>query len=114
MIGFKSIVLILIFICSGCAQHIKVSPRRCLAPKAAWSLRTDEDKFRYRHHIRSNNEYTYIRKIFDKKGMDCAYLDHINLTHKYTWKDILWNLVPFAGRSTLIVGGSSSTLAPIK
>lgn len=108
MTGSKSLLLIFIFICSSCAQHVKISPRRCIAPNASWSIKTDEDLFTLKHHIRIDGDYTYIRKVFDSKKKECGDLDHINITHKYTWKDVLWNMVPLAGRSTLVINGSSS------
>lgn len=110
MTAFK-LALICILIC-GCSQHVKISPRKCIAPKANWSLTTDEDRFRYKHHIRMDGGNTYIRKIMDTKKMSCKHLDHVNITHKYTWKDVFWNMIPLTGRSTLIVGGSSSTSKP--
>ena len=118
MIGFRSIqrpfiiILVILISISGCAQHVKISPRKCVAPKARWALDTDAIHFKFKHHIRTNGSFTLIRKILDRKNRSCADLDTVSLTHKYTWSDVLWNLIPFAGRSTLIVNGSSSASKP--
>lgn len=110
MIGsrlFLHFIIIVVFF-SSCSQHVKISPRRCVAPKARWSIPTDTETFRFKHQIRTDGEYTLVRRVFDRKNKDCEDLDNISLTHKYTWGDVLWNLIPLTGRSTLIVNGSSS------
>lgn len=110
MIGSKTLIISLILVLTSlsCAQHIKVSPRRCLAPKAHWALKTDVPTFKYLQHIRSSEEQVFIKNIFRPADLKCSELDTISLIHKYTWVDVLWNMVPFMGRSTLIVEGSTS------
>lgn len=110
MIGFKffSIIIVVFFLSSSCSQHVKITPRKCVAPKARWSLPTDTYNFQIKHYIRSDGEYTSLRRIFKDYKKDCSELNHMHLTHKYTWADVIWNLIPFAGRSTLLVSGSSS------
>jgi hypothetical protein len=109
MIGSKILPIIICVFFVGCAQHVKISPRKCLAPKARWALESDSDKFRYRYHIRIDDQYTLLKNVLKAKKADCGDLDTIHITHKYTWKDVIWNMVPFVGRSTLIVSGSAST-----
>lgn len=110
MIGSKNLLIIIVglFGLLSCSQHIKVSPRKCLAPKGRWSLPTDTYNFQLKHQIRSDGAFTSIRKIFRDYKKECGDLDHLHLTHKYTWADAIWNLIPFTGRSTLLISGSSS------
>jgi hypothetical protein len=110
MIGFKfnCIIIVSFLWLSSCSQHIKVTPRKCLAPKARWSIPTDTYNFQIKHHIRTDGEPTSIRAIFKDYKKECRDLDHMQLTHRYTWGDAIWNLIPFTGRSTLLISGSSS------
>lgn len=118
MTGFKSLFPFIIIVAflglQSCSQHVKITPRKCLAPKARWSLPTDTDRFRFKRYIRTDGEFTSVRRIVAEKKRSCGDIDHISLTHKYTWGDVLWNMLPFTGRSTLFVSGSSSTTTPKK